>query len=464
MSTCMNCGSDQEENSVFCSKCGHKLNSTGSDEHDAAKASGTEETPQDKTVDSTETFEALPTTAKKFSDSAAPAGSAATAINEAAVAGRRRKQKNSKGRRLSRNKRLGIIAGAIALVAIVAISPLISDVVFDSQVRKDIKDQYCRGGIVSSENNQPSYELIDFKIDESEDQTEKIWGVQTSGRSVDYSGTIRNASFETKFSGSTYYVKDDYFGAFLSADAFDLNFATTKPLQGPNHLDLQSSSLTNCYKLGEVSSTKPELSDDGKCYTSVVTAEVESDFWFVTDTCTATQKFELDPNSEDGWQPVSEAVLGDCSTSWDWDALVGTSFDIDEVDYVKEAGKYVFEESNPEFTMTFTDSDDENEITAHYKILFDYPSFGYFSDETTCRVDLEGDAKSIDARKYHNFGEDEFGFELEDSSNGVGLYCSRNQNEKLKTDTSTYAMSVSLSTNEGLYRFELDRSDHANKS
>lgn len=230
---CPECGKKIEEGALFCPECGTKITKQAqpqpADSAPPQEASAPAASPNpEQAAEPTQTPASTAANASATEQPAAEPSQAAPTQNEAAQpkyegetagakAGKVIDDTMSKFKSLDKTKKYGIVGGGIAAVVLVAIiafvMPLFGGVPTDVARQAFAQSSLATNGAVSSNyTNASAYEIKDFRIDKQEDalagydsdtrQMAKAWYGSDQLKTVYFSGTIANESFETNFTGN----------------------------------------------------------------------------------------------------------------------------------------------------------------------------------------------------------------------------------------------------------------------
>ncbi len=392
---CPECGKQIEENSLFCPECGAKI----------ARQS------QQPVANDTTAAEAGNTFA-----------SAASAFSS-----------------MGKTTKYGIICGSIAavvLAAVIAIAvlvmPTFTSVPTDTARQAFSQNSFAVKGAISSEYASSSaYEVKDFKIDKQEDaladlswehrQTAKDTYGTDQIKTVYFSGTIANDSFETSFTG-----RCDFFNRHgswnpVSSSSLKISSKSTKPLKGVDSMDQNVKSDNVSY-----SNFNSNLKESNGTYTSDATSTLAYKYWFATDTAKVSQSFTFDPSS--GWKASGDATTTDQNTEWN---LKDKTFE-----YSGNTG--LFMNGTIDSSITFGEVSNES-ASASY--VLDYaPSAGMSNSYTTYHsISLKGTAVG---KPNHKFGSSDFSIQLSDSGQSVDIACEKTAFTYSSDDKNAFSVSM----------------------
>ncbi len=403
---CPECGKQIEEHALFCPECGTKV------------AQPADTAPQQE-----------PTSANSGSDTECTQTAAGNAPYNMA----------SKFRQLDKPKKYGIIGGSVAvivLISIIAIAILIApqstSVPSDTARQAFAQTSFATKGALSSNYiDSSTYEVKDFKIDSQEDALAgRSWEYRQSVKdtygtdqvkTVYFSGTIANDSFETSFSGQCDFFNRNGSWAPASSSSLKINSKSTKPLKGVDSLDQREKADNISY-----SDFNSDLEESNGTYTSNATSTITYKHWFATDTAKVSQTFTFDPNS--GWKASGNTTTTDQNTEW---TLKDKTFEY--------SGITGLINGNINSSITFGEVNDGS-ISASYAL--DYaPTLASDSYITYHSLSLKGTAVG---KPSHEFGKSDFSIQLSDSSQSVDITCENNIFTRSSSDKN--AIDISMTT------------------
>ena len=302
---------------------------------------------------------------------------------------------------------IGVIVALVATIAIIAFTAMNSGVSEDT-LRKDMQGSSIvqNGAVPSSYVNESPYELTDLNIDSKQEESGEIFGVSVTARSIAFSGTIKNANFETQFTGSASYGKDGDEWVIIGSPSIDSS--TTTPLKGVDRLTVGESAATSPNDPA-ISDFNSDLIESSGTYTSTASQRVTHDNDIATDTALNTLTLIFD--QEDGWTAQGKVQVTETKTEWN---LAGRTFE-----YVSPSSFSTSDSTKA--TIAFGNNDESGLPTATYALSYTAPTgtsrAAYYRD-----VSLEGTLVIgvID----HDIGSSNYVFELNDSDNKVTFRCS----------------------------------------
>lgn len=336
-----------------------------------------------------------------------------------------------------KNRKIAIIAGACAaaviVIAVIAFAIAGANPISNDQLRNDVNaSDFATAGVVPSNYvNESPYEITDFKVDDQQKSTENLFGAELECVTATFTGTLSNANFETEFTGEANYVKEN--GEWVLFADPSITSSTTTPLKGVDFIDTtaESSDSAIVYSTSDFAST---LDGGEGSYTSTATQKVSYDMWFATDTATSTATFAF--SEDEGWQMQGEAQLSDQATEW---KLAGKTFEMQPSSYGN-----MFER-NSTSTLTFTDSDSADSLSAQWAFTFAAPQSSS-EYEVLTSLDLGGTATGSPA---HEFGEGSFSVTLADAANGNATFeCSSDVTFLSSGDATANSLAVNVSTDD----------------
>lgn len=399
---CENCGQKLEDDAAFCEACGHRVDAAAATAEVAAKA-------------------------ESANESGEGAGKGA---NHAAA-------KTPTAPKAPKVKRPAVIAGAVALVvvvvAIVAFMMAGANPISKDQLKSDIEsvDLGTKGVVSSNYVNESTYQVVDLKINDQKKSTESLFGMQIECVTVDFSGTIKNDSFETTFDGQAVYGKDD--GQWVKVSDPHATSTSTKPLKGVDYIERPETVSSRSYNDITYATSDFQSSLEGSegAWTSKASQKVSYDMWFATDTATCTAEFTF---SEDkGWQMKGNVSLSDQNTAW---KLAGKTFEMQ----TPSSGTFA---KNSTSTLSFAENDGEG-LTADWTLVFTAPapSSQY---EVLTSLNLKGTASGSPV---HEFGQSSFTVQLTDSKANATIECASTTASLASNTVTTDALKVDIATND----------------
>lgn len=399
---CSECGKQIEDSALFCPECGAKVEQQPYQPAANEGATGSE-------------------ASNAFSDSA------------------------NTFKSVSKTKQYGIIvASTVAALLIIIVAAVILIAPQSSQVSTDTARQAfaqsslaTKGAISSKYVGESAYELKEFDIDKQEDapanrtqQVAKTTHSTNQAKTVYFSGTIANNSFETDFTGQCDFANINGNWSPVSSSSLKINSKNTKPLKGVDSLDQSNSSNNVNY-----SDFSSDLKESNGTYTSNATSTIAYKYWFATDIAKVTQAFTFDPNS--GWKASGEPTTSNQSTEWN---LKDRTF--------KYAGSTGFKFGSGVSAITFGEVTDGN-ASASY--VFEYtPNAGASDGYVTYHaISLKGTATG---KPTHEFGTENFTIQLSDSSQSVDITCEANRFTQSSGESNTIAVSMDTKSAYATYR------------
>lgn len=427
---CPEYGKQIEEGALFCPECGTKIakqaqpQPTDSAPPQEASSPAVSEASTKPTKAATSTANNADVTEQPAAEptQATPAQSARAqqkpeGETAGAKAGKVIDDTMSKFKSLDKTKKYGIVGGGIAVVVLVAIiafvMPLFGGVPTDVARQAFAQSSLAANGAVSSNyTNASAYEIKDFKIDKQEDalagydsdtrQMAKAWYGSDQIKTVSFSGTIANESFETNFTGQCDFKNIGGNWTPASDYSLKINSKNTKPLKGVDTLGKQNTSDNVNY-----SDFSSDFNESNGTYTSNATSTVTYTYWFATDTAKASQSFTFDPSS--GWKASGDATTTDQNTEW---TLKDKTFK-----YSGATG--VFSSGTIDSSITFGEAKDGN-MSASYALNYT-PTAGQSSTYATYQsASVKGTATG---KASHQFGQSDFTIQLSDSGQSVDVTC-----------------------------------------
>lgn len=340
---------------------------------------------------------------------------------------------------MSKATKYGIIGGSIAavvLAAVIAIAVLVMPT-FDSVPTDTARQAFsqnsfaAKGAISSKYASSSAYEVKGFKIDKQEDALADLsWESRQSAKNtygtdqiktVYFSGTIANDSFETSFTG-----RCDFFNRHgswnpVSSSSLKISSKSTKPLKGVDSMDQSEKSANASY-----SNFNSNLKESNGTYTSDATSTLSYKYWFATDTAKVSQSFTFDPSS--GWKASGDATTTDQNTEWN---LKDKTFE-----YSGNTG--LFMNGTIDSSITFGEVSNES-ASASY--VLDYaPSAGMSNSYTTYHsISLKGTAVG---KPNHKFGSSDFSIQLSDSGQSVDIACEKTAFTYSSDDKNAFSVSM----------------------
>lgn len=300
------------------------------------------------------------------------------------------------------NRKPLVIGGIAAMLVIIAIAVGLlafggSDVP-ESTVRDTVaSSSIVSNGLVPSQYvNESAYELTDFSVDSQADfdigALGEAVGIEEA-KTVTFSGIVKNANFESTFTGTATFGKQG--NSWISLDSPQVSSSNTTPLKGVDTLGDNSADETAAYS--NFSSTFEQTGDGAWASSASVT--VTYSFWFATDTAHNTRSFTFD--QQNGWTPNGEIQASDMQTAW---LLAGKSFTLQP----KSTLSTSYDTSS---TLTISSAEGE-QATGAYSLAATYTG----SNQYNLNVNLEG---SLAGTLRHQFGENQFEMVLNDQENSA---------------------------------------------
>ena len=304
---------------------------------------------------------------------------------------------------LSTNKGKSIAIGAAAAVVII-LALVIFFVVSSSNVpletlKQDVQQSIAQDGIASNNYVEKSaYTVTDLKITKQEQKKLNDFGSDFLGvddvYGVQFSGTIKNEYFETKFTGTAYYAKQN--GKWVTILSPSADDSTTTPLKGVSKISNSTSKSNSSDYEVETTNFNSTLDNNGGSYTSTASQDTVYKYWFATDTCTTTQNFVFTGKE---WKTSGDKTTSDQKTEWN---LTGKEF--------------THEPSTSGRTwtsvLTFTDASNPDSVKASYTMKWD-------ADANSKRYVAGDYSGNLTGKLTHEFGKNSFKYELNDSANNV---------------------------------------------
>lgn len=458
---CPECGKQIKEGALFCPECGTKVakqpEQQPADSAPPQEASASSANPNPEPIeviaqaaeDQTPDVNNVATNAKPAEQPMAEPSRVSSAQAEAvqpkpegetagAKAGKVIDDTMNKFKALDKTKKYGILGGSIAIVVLIAIIafivPLFSGVPTDVARQAFAQNSFATNGAVSSNyTNASAYEIKDFKIDKQEDtlagydsdtrQMAKAWYGTDQIKTVSFSGTIANESFETNFTGQCDFKNINGNWSPASDYSLKINSKDTKPLKGVDALGKQSSSNNVSY-----SDFNSDFNESNGTYTSNATSTVTYSYWFATDTAKVSQSFTFDPSS--GWKTSGDAQTTDQNTEWT----------LKDKTFKYSGGTGIFSSGTIGSSITFGEAKDGN-TTATYSVNYT-PTAGQSSTYSTYQsASVKGTATG---KASHKFGQSDFTIQISDSGQSVDITCENNNYSS--NANSKNALSVTMDT------------------
>lgn len=449
---CTECGAEIPEGARFCKKCGAELPEHANPADNPPESKEALETPADSEAAISKEGGDASATKDADSPSAEASGTAAAAAAGAAVnsVGAAASKAKEAVKSMSPKKRkivIGAIAAAIVvIIAIVAWCVVSANNVPNDKVESAFKQSgIVKNGVVSSDFvNDSAYQVKSFKVEKQEDAykdataaeinlTKALVGSDTL-REVTFSATIANDNFETKLTGKCYFAKDN--STWNNAGVSSPSSSETKPLKGVDFMEKSNSNPNSSTSTGggseSITDFNSALDESDGTYTSQASETKTVDYWFATDTATASRTFTFDQKK--GWVASGDVSLDNESTEW---KLKGQKFKCTGSDSRR---------SNTA-TLEFVDCT-ENVVSANYTIVVDPKESANDQYSRYSSVNASGTASG---KITHKFGSADFSLKLTDSGQQVTFDCSNNSvaasnsadgNPRMRVDLTTPFVSV----------------------
>lgn len=415
---CQECGKQIENYALFCPECGTRVTQRPQSPEDGAPSQET----RIPTTNTNSDFDAESAQAEfHWTETAHPKPEGESAGSKASN-GINKTMERIKN--LDKAKKRGIIGGGIAVVLLMAIFaiivPLFNSVPTDTVRQAFAQSSFATEGAVSSNYTNPSaYEIKDFKVDKQVD-AQTSYGSGFLGttnasygagqiKTVYFSGTIANNSFETDFDGQCDFMNVGGNWTPTSTSSLKINSKYTKPLKG---IDAGGTSQKTSSKNASYSDFSSELYEANGTYTSKATMTLAFTYWFATDTAKVTQSFTFDQNS--GWKASGDPTITDQKTEW---TLENKSF--------KYSGQEYLGDGTYDATITFGNTSNEA-VSASYEFGYTAKAGASNSFITFKSASVKGTASG---KVSHQFGQEKFSINLNDSDQLVDITCSNSSSE-----------------------------------
>lgn len=431
---CPQCGEKTEEGQKFCGSCGHPID-------EAVPTSENVEETQTKGSANVANPTTTPSSKEENASGSASSGSAKDAKNNIAQIANKAQGTVKSWSKRKKATAAAIAAGVLVLVIVIfAIASCALDTVSDETVKNSVWEKVSGGLIKSEYVNDSEYSFDEFKITSRENASaqdvKSLSSLSTAfgGSSVEksitvnFSGTIRNESFESSFTGHISYYKSGNKWDEVASATIDSG-TTTKPLKGVDTMEKASSnssySTSSSSAETKTENFTSELEGSDGSYSCTARQDVATEYWFATEKATVSQKFKFDNSS--GWQKNGDASAENMQTSY---KLAGKTFKY------SNNSNYA---GNEESSFTFQASDDPNNVSASYKI-----ERSPRANTAQQSVSLEGTATG---KITHTFGKNSFGIELNDQGQGVTISADSSNSVTVAGTGTTNALSTKISTN-----------------
>ena len=268
-------------------------------------------------------------------------------------------------------------------------------------LKQDVQQSIAQDGIASNNYVEKSaYTVTDLKITKQEQKKLSDFGSDFLGvddvYGVQFSGTIKNEYFETKFTGTAYYAKQN--GKWVTILSPSADDSTTTPLKGVSKISSSTSTSNSSDYEVETTNFNSTLDNNGGSYTSAASQDTVYKYWFATDTCTTTQNFVFTGKE---WKTSGDKTTSDQKTEWN---LTGKEF-------THEASASSSQSWSS--TLTFTDASNPDSVKASYTMKWDGPNA---NNKYYVAGDYSG---NLTGKLTHEFGKNTFKYELNDSANNV---------------------------------------------
>lgn len=328
----------------------------------------------------------------------------------------------------------GVVGFLCMTLVMVCVLSGCSGGVSNDQVKSDVQaSSIAKKGVMRSDYvNDAPYELVDFKVDGKEKAAEGEELAQMLGidelQTVSFSGTVRNANFETQFIGTATYGKQG--DAWMIMTDPDIASSTTKPLKGVDFMvDSAENAVTSSAKVEPAYSDFSSTFDgsDG-AWTSSASQTVSYDYWFATDTAKNTRTFRFD--AKEGWVPEGDVQVSDMTTSW---KLAGKTFSLTKRGFLPFSGTV-------DSTIVFPDAGEGEPTAIDYTLSYS-PKNGSIAAVSA--------AGSGVVTMYHDFGEPSFSFDAHDAANSVSFGVESTTSSMVAGAGEVNALEVDIITNSG---------------
>lgn len=404
MKKCPSCGSEMKENAKFCGVCGVRFSiptDTEPMEDDAASTSDIVAHDSNSKVATNTDAEPTPMSENETGQH----GAVASLAQEDTPA--------LSAQKVSLSALLGLKTVKIGIASIAAI--VLACIVFflmrpnlsvpEDVVKNALKTETSiMSGIIQSEYvNESEYELTEFSVDSQKVEDQKVSGTNASMGfvlgTVTFSGTVKNESFETQFTGTGSFTKMTKAkeAEWTPAD-ITIEWTQTKPLKGVDSMGDETEARNTV--ITDFSSTFEESNGS---YTSTAQRKATYAFWFAEDSCTESQTYIFDKNQ--GWISSGDKQTSNRSTKYLFD---GKSFVLSE-----ESANPSFPAESRSSTVTFAGGDGGS-LSASY--TFDVKSVDMYSSEDYQPISLSGTLVGVVS---HDFGLEEFSLNFTDAKNNV---------------------------------------------
>lgn len=449
---CPNCGKKIDEGQVSCPHCKNDVSELLEDNpqsatKDGEKKEGVSSTPNE-TLDPQNDIESkeissndnskeenarnsLPETSKQESTEKDDLCSTSTESNSPDSP---KESIANKFKNLKKSQRYALLGAGIATVALIVgiiIALVLSSGVPTDAVKKAFgQSSFVANGAVSGDyTNKSPYSITDFKIEKQEksslSQEQRQFLKNAVGSEeivqVTFSGTMKNDSFETKFTGSGYFTKtNNDWTTLLGAPG--VTSSETKPLKGVENFDKANS--TDSVSYSDFSSS---LDESGETYTSKATSTINYNYWFGKDTGKASQDFVFDPSY--GWKTNGDIQIANQTTEYN---LEGKTFNFSGDAHNGTAT------SSITFSSVTPDS-----ASISYDINYTPNANAGNSFLTFSAVSQNGSASG---KIVHTFAKENFTFQLTDSENSTDITISNKQQSSWNTTAAKNALNVSIKT------------------
>ena len=450
---CAECGVEIPENAHFCKQCGAKQPERGSAADNSTASENvveSEEAPEASAASeiSTSNGREDASAAERIAGSVVESSNAPAVAKAVAAAGDSKVKQAAKSMDPKKRKIIiGAVAAAIvAIIAIVAWCVVSANNVPNDKIESAFRQSdIVKNGVVPSDFvNDSAYQVKSFKVEKQEDAykdataveinlTKALVGSDTL-RKVTFSATIANDNFETKLTGKCYFAKDN--NTWNNVGVSSPSSSETKPLKGVDLMEKSNSNLNSSTSVNGGSESITDLNStidesDGT-YTSQASETKTIDYWFATDTATASRVFTFD--QKQGWVASGNVSLDNESTEW---KLKGQKF------------KCVGSDSRRSNTATLEFADcTENGVSANYTIVVDPKESANDQYSRYSSVNASGTASG---KITHKFNSADFSLKLTDSDQQVTFDCSNNSvavsnstdgNPRMRVDLTTPFVSV----------------------
>lgn len=439
---CATCGHELERGDLFCPACGTRTDEGRKATSEESKACGRPESPADCEAPAGPERGANPKSAlddhggRPHAANDMTGKQASAGVRSYGTSGERTDagaKLRTAGSRL-RGKTKLVVGGGIVLAAVTVLVAFffLGGGVPKGQVEQDLKASsiMTEGVLHSNFVNDAPYELVEFSVTGQKDESGEFFGQKYTAKTVSFDATIRNANFESSFSGTVSYLKSS--DGWEKAGGFAIDNQNTTPLKGVDSIEEESRSITAGGDVS-VSDFESNFSSEGGLYASSASQTITYAFWFADDIAKNTQSFSFD--NDRGWVANSDVEASDLKTVW---KLSGKSFSFTDTQLTALGATKNTIASN----IVFEDASEDGTLNAKYSLQCDAKTE---SDNLAAYHDiaLEG---TIAGSPVHEFGSDTFTVDLNDPEQKATFSCQPSSNSLVAGSGTVNTLRVRIET------------------